>query len=99
MAVRTQRTKRVINSTRSRALRVAEKCSRATQQLCSQGAALLSGIIVYLLVIGLYALADPESIVKGIFVKIIVIYYLFKGMLAANKFKKKYKNKDILDAA
>ena len=62
-------------------------------------AALLSGVIVYLLVIALSALADPESIVKGIFFKIIVIYYLFKGMLAANKFKKKYKNKDILDAA
>jgi len=32
-------------------------------------------------------------------IKIIVIYYLFKGMRAANKFMKKYKNKDIPDAA
>jgi hypothetical protein len=62
-------------------------------------AALLSGIIVYLLVMGLSALADPESIISGIIIKIIVLYYLFKGMRAANKFKKKHKNKDILDAA
>ncbi len=61
-------------------------------------AALLSGIIMYIFVIGLSALADPSSIYHGIIVKVIVIYYLFKGMLAANKFKKKYKNNDVLDA-
>ena len=62
-------------------------------------AALLSGMIFYLLVIGLSALVDPESIINGIIVKIIVIYYLFKGIRAADKFHKKYKNKDILDDA
>ncbi|MBI35197.1 MAG: hypothetical protein CMP67_07525 [Flavobacteriales bacterium] len=62
-------------------------------------AALLSGIILYILLTGLSAVADPESIINGLIIKIIVIYYLFKGMRAANKFKKKYKNIDILDAA
>ena len=62
-------------------------------------AALLSGIILYILLTVLSAVADPESIINGLIIKIIVIYYLFKGMRAANKFKKKYKNIDILDAA
>ena len=61
-------------------------------------AALLSGIIMYIFVIGLSALADPSSIFHGIIIKVIVIYYLFKGITAANKYKKKYKNQDILDA-
>ncbi len=60
-------------------------------------AALLSGIIMYFLVIGLSALGDPSSIANGLIIKVIVIFYLFKGMRAAQKFKKKYKNNDLLD--
>lgn len=60
-------------------------------------AALLSGIIMYFLIIGLAAIGDPASIAHGLIVKAIVIFYLFKGMMAAQKFKKKYKNNDLLD--
>lgn len=57
--------------------------------LCAWGthyrprAAIVAGLLVYLIIIMLYALVDISTLYSGIFVKIGVIYFLTKGVSAA----------------
>jgi hypothetical protein len=46
-------------------------------------AAIISGLVLYILLQILSAIDDPVNIVKGIIVKIIIIGYLIKGMQSA----------------
>ncbi|MCP4437347.1 MAG: hypothetical protein GY810_00070 [Aureispira sp.] len=48
---------------------------------------LLTGLISYLLYIGLSTYLIPESIMKGILIKIIVIFLISKGLLHTQKLK------------
>lgn len=60
-------------------------------------AAILTGIIVYALLITLSAVADPGSIIKGLLLKGIIIYYLIKGLKAAKSHRAIKANEELLD--
>ena len=51
--------------------------------------ALILGLLVYLTLIGLSAIADPANIFKGIIVKVIIIAFLAKGINSALELRKK----------
>ncbi len=47
--------------------------------------AVISGLVLYGLLIALNAVVEPESIVKGIILKVVIIYAFVKGIRAANE--------------
>jgi len=51
-------------------------------------ASLLTAFIIYILIILLSALVDPSTIISGILIKGLVIYFLLKGINAAFNLKK-----------
>lgn len=56
-------------------------------------AAIISGLVLYVLVQLIAIIEDPANIVKGIILKVIIIIYLIKGMqsaLEAEKIKKQH---------
>lgn len=46
------------------------------------------GLILYLLVIALIAVADPTTLYKGVVLKAVIIGYLVQGIIQANKIPK-----------
>lgn len=49
--------------------------------------AILTGIIIYGLLLLLNAVVDPLTIIKGLLIKIAIIYYLVKGLKAAKSYQ------------
>jgi len=47
--------------------------------------ALLTGLILYISLLIIGAVGEPESIVKGIIVKVLIIGYLVKGVMSSSK--------------
>ncbi len=52
-------------------------------------AALLSGLLLYVTIIAILAIADPRTIFSGIIFKIVIIVFLSKGMYSASQNSKK----------
>jgi len=50
--------------------------------------ALVLGLLVYLTIIVINALVDPDTIGKGIIIKILIIFYLAKGINSALQLRK-----------
>ncbi len=56
-------------------------------------ASIISGMVLYIIIILMSAIDDPVTLVKGIIVKIVIISYLVKGLMSAmeaEKIRKQY---------
>ena len=56
-------------------------------------ASIISGMVLYIIIILMSAIDDPSTLVKGIIVKIVIISYLVKGLMSAmeaEKIRKQY---------
>ena len=52
-------------------------------------AAILSGLLLYLTIIAIMAIGDPLTIFRGVFIKILIIAFLVKGVYSASQIAKR----------